>query len=217
MVRRALVEKRPFLLSAIALGIFYYLVRAEPIGELWLIPLKGSAVAMLALYAWQRHTARDARILSVAFAVAAIGDMALEIEFTAGGAAFALSHAILIGLFLRNRKRGPNASEKLMAGLIFLSAPVVTWFISDAVPITIYAVFLGTMAATAWLSRFPRSRVGLGAILFMVSDWLIFGRALSPFADRLADIFVWPLYVAGQFLIAVGVIQTMRRESPAST
>jgi uncharacterized membrane protein YhhN len=32
------------------------------------------------------------------------------------------------------------------------------------------------MAAAAWSSRFPRYRVGAGAVLFVISDWLIFSR-----------------------------------------
>ena len=50
-----------------------------------------------------------------------------------------------------------------------------------------------------------------GALLFVVSDWLIFSR-LGPYdLAPLPDLLVWPTYYVGQFLIATGVVQTLRR------
>jgi hypothetical protein len=46
----------------------------------------------------------------------------------------------------------------------------------------------------------------------MASDWLLFSRFgpinLAPFPDLL----VWPLYYAGQVMIATGVVQTLRAD-----
>jgi len=42
--------------------------------------------------------------------------------------------------------------------------------------VAVYSLGLALMAATAWTSRFPRFRVGIGAVMFLVSDLLIFGR-----------------------------------------
>ena len=68
------------------------------------------------------------------------------------------------------------------------------------------------MASTAWMSHFPRYRVGIGAVLFVVSDWLIFSR-MGPFdLGVLPHYLIWPLYFAGQFMIATGVVQTLRHE-----
>jgi uncharacterized membrane protein YhhN len=45
--------------------------------------------------------------------------------------------------------------------------------------VALYSLGLALMAATAWLSRFPRYRVGIGALMFVVSDLLIFGRSAA--------------------------------------
>ena len=69
------------------------------------------------------------------------------------------------------------------------------------------------MAAAAWMSRFPRYRVGIGAVLFVASDFLIFS-GMGPFElAPLPDILVWPLYYGGQLLIATGAVQTLRGET----
>ena len=65
------------------------------------------------------------------------------------------------------------------------------------------------MAAS--LSLFPQSRVGLGAMLFVLSDWLIFSRMGPVDLAPLPDLLVWPTYYVGQLLIATGVVQTLRR------
>jgi len=65
------------------------------------------------------------------------------------------------------------------------------------------------MAAAAWTSRFPRFVVGLGAVLFVVSDLLIFAR-LGPLAGATWVGFgVWTLYFGGQLLICLGVSGTL--------
>jgi uncharacterized membrane protein YhhN len=80
--------------------------------------------------------------------------------------------------------------------------------------VAVYAVFLGAMAASAWYSRFPRYRVGTGAVLFVVSDWLIFSRMGPVDLGPLPDLLIWPLYYVGQVMIATGVVQCLRGEQP---
>jgi uncharacterized membrane protein YhhN len=66
------------------------------------------------------------------------------------------------------------------------------------------------MTAAAWASSFPRYRVGLGAVMFAVSDLLIFSRG-GPLAHSfLPGLLIWPLYYFGQFLICTGVIGELR-------
>jgi uncharacterized membrane protein YhhN len=68
------------------------------------------------------------------------------------------------------------------------------------------------MAACAWLSLFPRYRVGAGAVMFVASDMLIFS-AMGPLdLGQIPHYGIWPLYYFGQFLICTGVIQTLRRD-----
>jgi uncharacterized membrane protein YhhN len=65
------------------------------------------------------------------------------------------------------------------------------------------------MAATAWLSRFPRFRTGIGAQLFLISDLLIFARMGPLHGQAWLGFGVWGLYYLGQLLIALGVTQTL--------
>ena len=66
------------------------------------------------------------------------------------------------------------------------------------------------------MSRFPRYRVGLGAVLFIISDWLIFSRFGAFDLAPLPDALIWPTYYAAQFMIATGVVQTLRAEAEAA-
>lgn len=212
MPKRALLEHRPWLLAAIAAATVYFFVRGWPIGELWLILLKGAGVGFLAVYAWQRHASADGRLLALVMALSALGDMLLELDFIWGGAAFFASHLAAMTLYLRNGREAATASQKALAVALLIGTPLISWLFTGDAGIALYALALGGMAACAWMSRFPRYRVGFGAILFVISDWLIFAR-MGPLASSvLPGLLVWPAYFAGQFLIATGVIKTLRRD-----
>ena len=205
MHRQALVEHRPWLMAASAAAIAFYFLRDNPIGGLWLILLKGSCVAFLAVYALRRSPTTDARILAVALGFSALGDMGIELSLELGGALFFVSHLAAISLYLRNLRSEPTSSQKSLAVALLFAAPIVSWLVSNNWQIALYGVALGGMAACAWMSRFPRYRVGLGAVMFVVSDWLIFA-APGPMADSsIPGLMIWPLYFFGQFLIATGV------------
>ena len=220
MPKRALIEHRPWLLASIVGAILFYLVADQPFGEVLYLPgtfeilLKGTGVGLLAAYAFARAPGFDGKLIGVALALSALADMALEIDFIAGGALFAASHAVAIFLYLRNRREQVTASQWLFAIALLVGAPLVTWFLSERIEVTIYAVVLGLMAAIAWTSRFPRYRVGIGAVLFVVSDWLIFSD-MGPYdLGTIPHWLIWPLYYVGMLMIATGVVQTLRGETP---
>lgn len=210
--KRALIEHRPWLLASLIAGIAYYFVRDAQIGEVWLMLLKGAGVGLLAIYAWVRAPRHDGAILALVLALSAAGDMAIELWFEIGGAFFAASHVVAVALYLRNRDDGAGTKAKLIGALLLVVAPVGAYLLSENPLIAVYATFLGAMAATAWVSRFPRGRVGLGAELFVASDWLIFSRIGPVDLGILPDLLVWPLYYAGQVMIATGVVQTLRSD-----
>lgn len=223
MPRRALAEKRPFLLASVAAALAFYYLRWGPWPELYLIPLKGAAAGLLAVYLWQRHSSPDARLMAWAFGAASLGDMALEIAYdrTIGGLLFFAYHVLAMGVYLRNRRPSPTSSQKWTAAAMLLLTPVIAWFMpadrAEAPDLALYALALGAMAASAWISVFPRYRVGAGAALFLLSDLLIFAE-LGPLQGSLVpQIMVWPVYFLGQFLIATGVAQTLRKRDPELT
>lgn len=215
MPRRALINHRPWLLLSLLFGVTYFFAFEEPIGGIWLILWKGAGVGFLAVYAALRGKGVDGALVALAMALGAAGDMALELDFLAGGALFALGHFVAIGLYLRNR-RAKIASSQLLAGLALLALtpliaasmvyPLPNWGVA-----TIYSAIVGAMAAAAWTSRFPRYRVGAGAVMFVISDLLIFAREGGVVPDLLGSWLIWPLYYGGQFLIAVGVVRTLRK------
>ena len=217
MPRQALIEKRPLLVASIATAIAFYALRLSILPELWLIPLKGAACALLALYAWLDGGGRDSRLLALMMAVAALGDIAIEIDFNVGVLLFFLYHAIAITLYLRHPREHATPTQKAAAVAMLLLTPLLAWLLPTdralAWPTGIYGLALGGMAACAWMSAFPRHRVGIGAALFLASDLLLIAGQGPLMGQGLADALVWPLYYVGQFLIAVGVVQTLRRRS----
>ena len=138
--------------------------------------LKGSGVALLALSAVQIKAA-GARWLAAIMALGAVGDVLLDLPglFIAGAGSFAVGHMVAIGFYARHR-RDANASDRLIAaGLILygVAMPVLLTPAGQPYGLTmVYAVLLTGMAASLWLSRFPRL-AALGAIAFILSDSLI--------------------------------------------
>lgn len=214
MPKRALVEKRPFLLASLAAGISYYFIRGGQVPGLYEIAWKGAGVALLAAYALARHKGADSRWIALVMAFGALGDVLIELKLEAGAVAFLIGHLIAIAFYLRHRRPVLSASQKLTGLALLVVTPLISYLLPDdrsaALPVALYALGLGAMAASAWTSSFPRYRVGIGAVLFVVSDLLIFSR-LGPLAhSALPDLLIWPLYYFGQFLICTGVIGELR-------
>lgn len=215
MPRRALLDHRPWLVASLAASISYFFFRDNPVPGLYLVFWKGAAVALLAVYAASRASGADGWLLVAVMALGSIGDMVLEVDMIAGGALFALGHCIAIVLFLRNPRVRRSRSQTLAAVALLLLPPLIAAMLTQSDPrwsiAAAYALVGGAMAATAWASRFPRYRVGTGAVLFVISVLLIFAREGGAVSDEIGWWLIWPLYYAGQFLIATGVVRAQRR------
>ena len=147
-------------------------------------------------------------------AFGALGDVLLETSgLTTGALAFVVGHVLAMLLYFRNWRPHITFSQRLLAALVVpLSVFIAVTLVppSYMVSITVYTVFVAGMAASAWTSRFPRYRVGLGAMMFLASDLLIFAR-IGPLATSpVPGVLIWPLYFGGQVLIAYGVVRTLR-------
>ena len=208
---RTLAHERPWLLASLTAALLYYFLSDNPIGGLYLILLKGAGVAALAVYCWRRTAGVDGMLATAVMAFSSIGDMALELSFVVGGAAFFVSHVSAIALYLRHPRSRIVPSQKLAGLALLILTPVIAWFLTGNWQVVVYAMALGGMAAAAWWSGFPRYRVGTGAVLFVISDLLIFAREGQAGMTGIADLLVWPAYFAGQFLIATGIVQTLRK------
>ena len=210
MPQRALIEQRPWLLASLIAGISYYFIAGSQVPGLYQIAWKGAGVALLAVWALVRHPGADARQIGVVMMFGALGDVLIEISQTAGAGAFLLGHLVALHLYVRHPRPAHTPSQRMAGVALLILTPVLAWQLTANIAATFYAVALGGMAASAWLSSFPRYRVGIGAVLFVASDLLIFAR-MGPLAGSpLPEWLIWPLYYFGQFLICTGVIGTLR-------
>ena len=214
MPRRALIDKRPWLLASIAAALAFYYLRFTAFPEFYLIPIKGAAVGLLAVYAWMRHSSQDAKLLTGMMVIAAIGDMAMEVSVLVGGFVFFAYHVVALMLYLRHTRETLAQSQKYTAVALLFVTPLTAYLIVRDESTALYGLALGAMAAAAWSSSFPRYRVGAGAVLFVVSDLLLFAQMGPLQSSVIPAVFVWPLYYLGQFLICTGVVQTLRKRDP---
>ena len=207
---------RLLLVAAIAAGVSYigsWFLDLSPVAS---VVWKGAGVALLAVWCAMQARSRDGWLITAVMAFGALGDVLLETSgATAGGAAFAVGHVLAMLLYLRNWRPRLTFSQRLLAALVVpLSVFIATSLVpqKDMIPIAVYAFFVSGMAASAWTSRFPRYRTGIGAMMFLASDLLIFSR-MGPLAgSSVPGLLIWPLYFGGQVLIAWGVTQTLAQD-----
>lgn len=200
----------PIFLAAVIAGTSYYAAH-------WItLPLaaeavwKGAGVGLLALWAGLQARTIDGWLIAAALALGATGDVLLETHgLIVGALAFLAGHMVAAILYLRNRK-GPVLQVLIVTGLIGAIPASLVIPPADLPGILLYATALGAMCGTAWASRFPPWTVKLGALLFVISDMLLFAR-IGQWADNpLPDLLIWPTYFAGQALIARGVVRSLR-------
>ena len=207
------------LIAALIVGVSYLAADALPLPAPAAIAWKGAGVTLLALYAGTKARSADGWLLCAVMGFGALGDVMLEVAGLIPGAlAFLVGHLIAITLYLRNRRPNLSLSQGLLA-IVIIPATVVTAYLlpadrAGAPGVALYALGLSVMAVTAWISRFPRYLVGLGAMMFVASDLLIFARN-GPLAGMCwVSLVIWLLYFAGQTAICWGV--TTRLPRPAA-
>lgn len=171
---------------------------------------KGTGVGLLAVYAATQARSLDGWLLTAVMTFGMLGDVLLGVNLYIGAGAFLIGHLVAIRLYLRNRRMEISRGQRALAIVMVPAATAIAFLLpfdrAGAQVAALYALGVSVMAATAWTSRFPRFRVGLGAMMFLVSDLLIIGRS-GPLPDNLPiGLVVWGLYYFGQLLICVGVV-----------
>ena len=149
--------------------------------------------------------------------LSALGDILLETHgLTVGAVAFLVGHLIAIGLYLRYRRPNLPKGDAVFAALLVPVTVAIAFLLpSDramAPGVALYSTGLALMAACAWICRFPRAMTGLGALMFVVSDLLIFARGGPLAGQAWVGYGVWILYYFGQVLIALGGVRGLSRE-----
>ena len=210
---------RIILIAAMIAGASYLYVVANPLHGPLAVTWKGAGVSLLAVYAALQARNVDGWLIALVMVFGAIGDVLLDAQgLLEGAAAFLVGHIVAIILYLRNRRNALSLSQKWLATLVLpLAVLIAVWSVPiESRPIVgIYTGFVAAMAAAAWISRFPRYRTGIGAMMFVASDLLIFARMGPLAADSWVGFAVWGLYFGGQLLIVLGVTRTLASEDPA--
>ncbi len=211
------------LFAALAAGISYGLAppvalmigAPPPLPDWAFVVWKGAGVALLALWTLLAAPGRDGRWLALLLAFGALGDVLLETHgLVVGALAFLAGHVVAITLYARHRQERLSRPDLIGAAVFVLAVAGISFALASdralAPGVALYAAGLGAMAAAAWLSRFPRALTAAGALMFVVSDLLIFARAGRPALDILPmGLAVWSLYFAGQTLIAFGGVRRL--------
>ncbi len=214
MSERDLAHARPWLLASLFFGLTYVFVERTGALGAFAILWKGASAGLLIPYLmrWRAVAARP--LLGLMFGCYALADMLLEIDLVWGAFLFLCGHVAAIGYFWRNRRAAPEPSQRLLAITIPAAALVIGFFLSPGSAqepgLLIYVAFVSAMAGSAWYSRFPRYRTGVGALLFLLSDLILFAREGGLLADSIAGWLVWPIYYAGVFMMATGIVQRSR-------
>lgn len=220
MPKRALIDKRPWLLASLAAGISFYFVRDGQLPGIYQMAWKGAGVALLAVYALARHKGADSRQIALVMALGALGDVLIEITLELGAVAFLVGHLVAIHLYWRHRRPALSFSQKTAALAMLVLIPLISFLLpadrAGAPGVALYATALGGMTAAAWTSTFTRYRVGIGAVMFAISDLLIFAELGPLAASPLPGLLIWPLYYFGQFLICTGVIGELHSRDTSS-
>jgi uncharacterized membrane protein YhhN len=200
---------------ALAAALAYFAALTGARATLGWALVKTIPMSALAALALRRRLSEGAGLLAAALALDAAGDLLLELApLLAGVGAFLAGHLVYALLFFRLRERWGEVGggAKLRLGLLLIGVALVApGLVVGAppalrAPIALYVGALAMMAALAQLTR-RGLPVALGALLFVVSDALLgaswFGGAQIAGGSAL----IWPSYVAGQLLIALGVLR----------
>ncbi len=195
----------------IVAGIAYFAVLVSDASGGGHVALKGAGVALLAVYAALNARDGDGWLIAFVMACGAIGDVLIEFGLIPGAAAFAVGHLAAIALYLRHRRADPVPTQTLLGVALPPLAIAIAWLLTRDLAVAFYTLLLALMASFAWTSRFSRYRTGIGAMMFVASDLLIFARMDTLAGQHWATLAIWALYFAGQLLIVLGVVDGLAR------
>ena len=210
--REGIEFRRIVIVASAALGLLYAF-DFLPADSLALAMLsKGSCVGLLALYAALNRNI----LLVVALGFGTAGDVFLASgssdAFMWGLAALLIGHLAYIWLIWPARLtwNDLSAARRAAIGLVAMLGILQGWYLLPHIaglvlPVTLYTAVLMVMTALAIASRYPLWLVGLGALLFFLSD-LVLGLSLFSPDMAVPRGLNWLLYYPGQLLLAVGLV-----------
>lgn len=215
MPRRALMERRPWLLLSLAAAIAYYLLKDGNFPGVYLYAIEAGAFLLLGAYALLRLGGHEGKPLAGVMVLAGIGSVAVELDSYIGALILLFSHTLALSILFQHPRAGLTMTQKYAGLALVVLTPLIAWLtVPDQTMRTmavIYGLAVGGMAGAAWVSAFPRYRVGLGAVLVVAASLItILGAGLLAH-NPLPGLVSWPLYYFGHFLLGTGIVQTLRQ------
>ena len=170
--------------------------------------LKGGTTllaAMLALYGASRSGHPGHWWLFAGLVVCAAADVALDLHFRLGMVVFALGHACYITAFLLLAPVQPVSIAVyavLLLVVLLAGRRLAAHMTEPVLPFQLYGAVISAMLA---LAIGLRPMTAIGAVLFVISDSLIFYRFVRP-AGRVNDAACILLYYSAQYLLALSTL-----------
>jgi hypothetical protein len=215
MPKRALIERRPWLLASMACAVAWVVLQGVATPGAYLLVLKAAPLVLLAVYAVLRHRAGDTRSLAGMLALEGLGSALLDYAPLIALNLLLVGYLIGLGLFLTHRRVVMDGGRRASALALTLGTPLLCFFAANragvGVPLFL-GLALGGMAAAAWISTFPRSRVGLGAALIVAGNVLGIAAmgVIEGGSALVAALAAWPLFYIGNLVLATGVTGELR-------
>ncbi|MEP5263476.1 MAG: lysoplasmalogenase, partial [Nitratireductor sp.] len=180
--------------------------------------LKTAAIGLLVplpLLAVGAGPALPLLLLSAAFLFSALGDLFLAMKgdarnFPRGIAAFLVSHLFYIAVMVPIASAPETLAQKAVSLAVGLGAIALYFTLAPTLgkmklPVGAYLVAILVMALSALAIPEGAPLLGLGAVLFVISDSVIaFDKFKSPVPAR--GLIVWITYYVGQALMALSLL-----------
>ncbi|MFC0203422.1 hypothetical protein [Novosphingobium soli] len=211
MPRRALIERRPWLVASLACALAWLWLQDSAVPGLYLIALQALPLLLLGVYAALRHKGNDTRSLAAMLALQGIGGALIETAPLIGLNLLLLAYLIGLGLFMAHRRAVVDSSRRASALALVLGTPLLCFFAADRAGVSVpvfLGLALGGMTAGAWISTFPRGRVGLGAAVIVAG--VVLEIATLGAAPSVVASIAWPLLYLGNFVLATGITGELR-------
>lgn len=206
---------------SLAASLGYLAVESRPPSSLR-TGLKTAAIGLwvpLPLLALPGAAALPLAMLALAFLLSSVGDLFLAMKdnprnFTRGLLAFLAAHLFYLAIMLPLASR-PEGLVANAASLVTGAGALALYFWlrpnlgKNQLPVGVYLVTILFMALAALAIPAAQPWLGLGAVLFVISDGVIaadkFGRPI-PYRGLI----VWATYYGGQALMALSLMALLR-------
>ncbi|GFM29479.1 lysoplasmalogenase family protein [Novosphingobium sp. PY1] len=213
MPRRALIERRPWLLGSVLAALAFIWLENSRLPGLYLLGLKAAPLLFLAVYAVLRHRGNDTRMLAGMLVCEGVGTALYDYLPYASIVLIIIGFGLGIGLFTSHRRAQLTGSQKAAVTAILLITPVIGFLLASPemrITALVFMVAVGGMAASAWASTFPRYRVGAGAVVIMAANLLAIAAEGLMQRELWMAHFAWPLFYFGNLMLSTGVTVELR-------